>query len=87
MPQCEDKLEITIYSSITSEVISQGCSFVQTILQDLQTLYQATQNEIKFFYEKIKFNKKKKGKKEERNLFYKELNKLVPLFSNTVYNN
>lgn len=60
---------------------------MQTILQDLQTLYQATQNEIKFFYEKIKFNKKKKGKKEERNLFYKELNKLVPLFSNTVYNN
>ncbi|CAD8064002.1 unnamed protein product [Paramecium sonneborni] len=82
----DNQLQITIVSPITNEVISQASSFVQTILQDIKALYLATENEVTFFYEKIKYNKKKKGKKEERNLFQKELNKLYPLFSTTVYN-
>ncbi|CAD8063252.1 unnamed protein product [Paramecium sonneborni] len=82
----DDQSEITIVSPITNEIISSASSFVLTILQDLKGLYQATENEITFFYEKLKYNKKKKGKKEERNLFQKELNRLRPLFSNTVYN-
>ena len=56
-------------------------------MQDIKALYLATENEVIFFYEKIKYNKKKRGKKEERNLFQKELNKFRPLFSNTVYKN
>ncbi|CAK75978.1 unnamed protein product (macronuclear) [Paramecium tetraurelia] len=82
----DDQSEITIVSPITNEIISSATSFVLTILQDLKALYQATENEVTFFYEKLKFNKKKKGKKEERNLFQKELNRLRPLFSTTVYN-
>ncbi|CAK65799.1 unnamed protein product (macronuclear) [Paramecium tetraurelia] len=82
----DNQLQITIVSPITNEVISQASSFVQTILQDIKALYLATENEVTFFYEKLKYNKKKKGKKEERNLFQKELNKLGPLFSNTLYN-
>ncbi|CAD8149744.1 unnamed protein product [Paramecium pentaurelia] len=82
----DDQSEITIVSPITNEIISSATSFVLTILQDLKALYQATENEVIFFYEKLKYNKKKKGKKEERNLFQKELNKLRPLFSTTVYN-
>ncbi|CAD8059976.1 unnamed protein product [Paramecium primaurelia] len=82
----DDQSEITIVSPITNEIISSATSFVLTILQDLKALYQATENEITFFYEKLKYNKKKKGKKEERNLFQKELNRLRPLFSTTVYN-
>ncbi|CAK75465.1 unnamed protein product (macronuclear) [Paramecium tetraurelia] len=82
----DDQSEITIVSPITNEIISSATSFVLTILQDLKALYQATENEVTFFYEKLKYNKKKKGKKEERNLFQKELNKLRPLFSTTVYN-
>ncbi|CAD8155391.1 unnamed protein product [Paramecium octaurelia] len=81
----DDQSEITIVSPITNEIISSATSFILTILQDLKTLYQATENEVTFFYEKLKYNKKKKGKKEERNLFQKELNKLRPLFSTTVY--
>ncbi|CAD8050875.1 unnamed protein product [Paramecium primaurelia] len=82
----DNQLQITIVSPITNEIISQASSFVQTILQDIKNLYLATENEVTFFYEKLKYNKKKKGKKEERNLFQKELNKLGPLFSNTLYN-
>ncbi|CAD8067158.1 unnamed protein product [Paramecium sonneborni] len=82
----DDQSEITIVSPITNEIISSASSFVLTILQDLKALYQATENEVIFFYEKLKYNKKKKGKKEERNLFQKELNRLRPLFSTTVYN-
>ncbi|CAD8067939.1 unnamed protein product [Paramecium sonneborni] len=84
--QEDNQLQITIVSPITNEIISQASSFVQTILQDIKALYLATENEVTFFYEKIKYNKKKKGIKEERNLFQKELNKLHPLFSTTVYN-
>ncbi|CAD8150789.1 unnamed protein product [Paramecium octaurelia] len=82
----DNQLQITIVSPITNEVISQASSFVQTILQDIRTLFLAAENEVTFFYEKLKYNKKKKGKKEERNLFQKELNKFGPLFSISTYN-
>ncbi|CAD8057830.1 unnamed protein product [Paramecium primaurelia] len=82
----DNQLQITIVSPITNEIISQAGSFVQTILQDIKTLFLAAENEVIFFYEKLKYNKKKKGKKEERNLFQKELNKLGPLFSISTYN-
>ncbi|CAD8126390.1 unnamed protein product [Paramecium sonneborni] len=77
----KEDFQLTIVSPITCEIISQSSSFVQTILQDIQGLFNACENETKFFYEKAKFNKKKRGKKEERNLFYKEFAKLTPLFS------
>ncbi|CAD8193129.1 unnamed protein product [Paramecium octaurelia] len=77
----KEDFQLTIVSPITYDIISQSSSFVQTILQDINGLFNACENETKFFYEKAKFNKKKRGKKEERNLFYKEFAKLTPLFS------
>ncbi|CAD8113533.1 unnamed protein product [Paramecium primaurelia] len=77
----KEDFQLTIISPITYDIISQSSSFVQTILQDINGLFNACENETKFFYEKAKFNKKKRGKKEERNLFYKEFAKLTPLFS------